>query len=108
MNINENLEEIIVLLENDEFIKAHDELESLWRDYKNDSSTRQESFILKAFLNASVYFEIYKMKRYNHALNLWNTYKKYEYLIDEINSINKSKYIQIQKLIYNKKKTIIK
>ena len=104
----EQLKEVLTLLENDKFVEAHDLLENEWRKYKNDENTREESFILKAFLNASVSFEIYKMGRINHYENLWNTYKKYEYLIDKIDSVHSNTYKQIQDLIYKKKEKYIK
>ena len=108
MNIKDKLEEIITLLENDEFVKAHDLCELLWRKYKADENTREESFILKAFTNASVSLELYNMQREEHCVNVWNTYKKYEYLIDELKSINKTQYTKIKDLIYKKREQIIK
>ncbi len=103
MDIKEQLQEIITLVENTQFVKAHDELEELWREYKNDETTREESFILKAFTNAVVVFELVKMNRSEHSKNVWNTYKKYEYLIDELDSINKEEYIKLKKLVYKYK-----
>jgi hypothetical protein len=108
MDINLEHKKIILFLENDEFVKVHDILEELWRKYKDINETREESFILKAFVNASVSFELYKMQRYEHSLNVWNTYKKYEYLIDEINCINTNSYKKIKNLIYKKREKYIK
>lgn len=103
MDIKEQLQEIITLVEKANFVKAHDELEELWREYKNDETTREESFILKAFTNAVVVFELIKMNRQEHSKNVWNTYKKYEYLIDELDSINKEQYIKLKELVYKYK-----
>lgn len=108
MNINLQLEKIILLLEENKFVEVHDIFEELWREYKKNEITREESFILKAFVNASVSIELYKMQRFEHSLNVWNTYKKYEYLIDEINSINKNNYKKIQEIIYKKREQYIK
>lgn len=108
MDINLELKEIIFLLEKENFIKSHDILEELWRKYKNDENTRQESFILKAFVNGSVSIELYKMQRFEHSSNVWNTYKKYEYLIDELKSINSSTYKEIKEIIYEKREKYIK
>jgi hypothetical protein len=108
MDIDLEHEKIILLLENDEFIRVHDILEELWRKYKDINETREESFILKAFVNASVSFELYKMQRYEHSLNVWNTYKKYEYLIDEIYCINTKSYKKIKNIIYKKREKYIK
>ena len=103
MNIEEDLNEIILLIERNYFLNAHDKTEDLWRVYKNDKNTRNESFILKAFVNAFAYFELISMKRYEHANKILQIYIKYEYLINELNSINKIEYKKIQELIYKKR-----
>lgn len=108
MNITLELEEIISLLEKEDFIKSHDILEELWRKYKNDEKTRAESFILKALVNGSVCIELYKMQRFEHSFNVWNTYRKYEYLIAELNTINSKKYKEIKEIIYEKREKYIK
>jgi hypothetical protein len=108
MDINSKLEKIILLLNKNEFVESHDIFEELWREYKNNESSRIESFILKAFVNASVSFELYKMNKFEHSQNLWNTYIKYEYLIEEINSINSVNYQKIKKIIYEKREKYIK
>lgn len=107
MNINLEHEKIIFLLESDEFVRAHDILEEDWRKYKDNQQTRPESFILKALLNASVSIELYKIQRFEHSFNVWNTYKKYEYLIDEINCINTKNYKKIKDIIYEKREIYI-
>ena len=58
MNINLQLEEIILLLNQNKFVESHDIFEELWRKYKNNESTRKESFILKAFVNERVIIEL--------------------------------------------------
>ena len=108
MDINLQLEKIILLLNQNKFVEAHDFFEELWREYKKDEATREESFILKAFVNGSVCIELYKMQRFEHSTNVWNTYKKYEYLIEEIDSLNKNNYKKIQEIIYEKREQYIK
>ena len=108
MDINLQLEKIILLLNQNKFVEAHDFFEELWREYKKDEATREESFILKAFVNGSVCIELYKMQRFEHSSNVWNTYKKYEYLIEEIDSLNKNNYKKIQEIIYEKREQYIK
>ncbi len=103
MNIKKELNGIIYLLNQNYFLKAHDKTEELWKIYKNDKSTRAESFILKAFINAFASFELNSMKRYEHANKIWEIYTKYEYLIDNLDSINKKEYKRIQELIYKKR-----
>jgi hypothetical protein len=106
MNIEKELNEIILLINKNYFLIAHNTTEDLWRNYKNDENTRDESFILKAFVNAFAFFELYKMQRYEHANRIWKLFKKYEHLINELNTINKVEYIKIQELIYKKRDEI--
>ena len=106
MNIKKQLEELLFLLEKSSFVNAHDKCEELWRKYKNDENTREESFILKAFVNAFAFFELNKMQRYEHSLNIWKIFKKYENLINDLETPNKTQYKKIQKLIYKKREEI--
>ena len=108
MDINLKLEEIILLLKEEKFVQVHDIFEELWREYKNCENTREESFILKAFVNASVSIELYNMQRFEHSLNVWNTYLKYENLMDKIESVNSKNYKKIKEIIYKKREKYIK
>jgi len=103
MNIKEDLKEIIILIDKNYFLIAHNKIEELWRVNKNDKDTRNESFILKAFVNAFASFELNSIKRYEHSNKIWQIYMKYEYLIDELDSINNEEYKKIQELIYKKR-----
>jgi len=104
MNIKKELKKIFLLVDKNYFLIAHNKTEDLWREYKNDKTTRDESFILKAFVNAFAFFELISMQRYEHANKIWQVFKKYEPLIDELNSVNKIEYKQIQELIYKKRR----
>ncbi len=106
MNIKNDLDELFILIQKDYFINAHDKCEDLWREYKNNLKTRDESFILKSFVNGIAFLELMKMQRDEHANKIWQIFKKYEKLIDEINSINKIEYKRLQKLIYEKRDEI--
>ena len=108
MNITKQLNQIIEKLNSNSFVKAHDISEDLWRKYKNSKETRDESFILKAFVNGAISIELYKMQRVEHSFNVWNTYKKYEHLIEKLNSKNRPKYQEIKALIYKKREEFIK
>jgi len=107
MIIIKELKEALELLNKNEFIKAHDLFEKLWRNYKDDVKTRKESFILKGFVNASISFELYNMNREQHSKNVWDTFKKYEYLIDELISANRDKYKEIKSVIYKKREEVL-
>lgn len=108
MIIIKELKEAIDLLNKNEFVQAHDVFENLWRAYKDSDSSREESFILKAFTNASISIELHKMSREQHSTNVWNTFKKYENLIETIITPNRDKYKEIRSLIYTKRDEFIK
>ncbi len=108
MIIIKELKTAIELLSKNEFVQAHDIFEDLWRAYKDSVNTREESFILKAFTNASISIELHKMNRSQHSTNVWNTFKKYENLIDTIITPNRDKYKEIKTLIYTKRDEFIK
>ena len=108
MDINIELEEIILLLQEEKFVKCHYIFEELWKKYKSSENTREESFILKAFVNASISFELHNMQRYEHSANLWNTYLKYENLIEQIDTKNSTNYKKIKEIIYKKREKYIK
>lgn len=108
MDIKLELEELISLFEKNYFVEAHDKTEILWRKYKNDEKTRDESYILKAFVNAFAFFELLQMQRFEHAKKIWQIYEKYENLIIEIDCINTQEYKKIKEIIYIKKEEIQK
>ena len=108
MDINSKLKEIILLLEEDKFVEVHYMFEDFWKEYKKHEDTREESFILKAFVNASVSFELYNMQRFENSNNVWNTYLKYENLIDNLETKNSLNYKKIKYIIYKKREKYIK
>ncbi len=48
------------------------------------------------------------MQRIEHSNNVWNTYKKYENLIDELETLNTNNYKRIKEIIYKKREEYIK
>lgn len=103
MNLKDELNGVISFLQNKQFIKAHDLCEELWRKYKNDDKTREESFILKAFVNGIAAIELLNMNRITHSQNVWITYNKYIDLINKLDTQNKEQYKIINRLICENK-----
>ncbi len=85
-----NLDEFMQMLEDGAFAQAHEVLETDWKAYRSRGD-RDESNILKGFINAATAFELKRRGR-ESALRVWQTYVKYRPLIDTIDSLHVKKY----------------
>ncbi len=92
---------IQVVSEND-FVAGHEVLEDKWREWKNNPDLREESFILKGLINGATALALKVMKRDLPANQVWDTFKKYEPLIETLTCKNSSLYKQAQKLLHVK------
>jgi predicted metal-dependent hydrolase len=80
----------IEMLQNHEFAEAHEVLEDDWKAYRAEGK-KDESNILKGFINAATSFELQRLGR-KSALIPWQTYLKYRALIDTVDSLHVKKY----------------
>lgn len=100
--MNEELEKFISVVKAHEFVEAHEVLENSWRKWKEDSALKEESFILKGLINGATALALKTLGRDGPADNVWNTFLKYEPLIDTIPSEYSPLYIKAQKLLHVK------
>ena len=96
------IEHFLHVVQNDEFVEGHEVLEDLWKEWKNQESLREESFILKGLINGSTALALKIMGRDEPASRVWATFLKYSSLIDEIQSVYTPKYIEARNLLYKK------
>jgi formyltetrahydrofolate synthetase len=96
------LNKFLDMVTNNEFVEAHEVLEDRWREWKNNPSQREESFILKGLINGTTALALKVMKKDAPANQVWKTYKKYEPLIEKINSIHTPMYKKAQQLLLKK------
>ncbi|MBE0492547.1 MAG: DUF309 domain-containing protein [Sulfurospirillum sp.] len=68
-----------------DFVAGHEVLEDRWREWKNIPEKREESFILKALINGSTALALKAMGKHAPALQVWETFLKYEPLIETLN-----------------------
>ena len=96
----QELEHFIHNIQSGNFYEAHEDLESLWYPRRFEQS--DEVKLLKGFINASVSFELAKKGKTEQAKKVWQTYLKYETLLENIDSPHTPTYRHIAKLLHAK------
>ncbi len=96
----QELEHFIHNIQSGNFYEAHEDLEALWYPRRFEES--HEVKLLKGFINASVSFELAKKGKTEQAKKVWQTYLKYEKLIEHIDSKHIQTYRYIAKLLHDK------
>jgi hypothetical protein len=76
------LEAFLQVVEEEDFVEAHEVLEETWRAWKNNPQTRQESYILKGLINGATALALVRLGREASAHKVWETYEKYRPLIE--------------------------
>ena len=100
------LNQFIEMVKNNHFVDAHQILEHDWKELKK--RVPNEAKILKGFINGATAFALKNRGKDSGANRVWTTYKKYEPLIDEVDSIYKDLYKEMQKLILIKYNQIMR
>ncbi len=84
------IDDFITMVKNEKFAEAHEVLEDDWKAFRKEGN-RDESYILKGFINGATSFELKRRGR-DSASRVWATYEKYRPLIDETDSLHVKKY----------------
>lgn len=92
------IEDFMRAIEDEEFVYGHEVLEDVWKKYK--ITNEDESYILKGLINASTALALYKMKRFDGSKRVWQTFLKYEPLIDTIPSKRTNFYKKARDLLH--------
>lgn len=95
----EAMETFMRVVEAEEFVQGHEVLEDVWRAWKNNPQTREESYILKGLINGSTALALIRLGRPTSALRVWETYAKYRPLIATVPSPYTPLYLQAQALL---------
>lgn len=95
------------MIHNHEFAEAHEVLEDRWREWKNNSNTKEESYILKGLINGATSLALNKLGRANASKQVWNTFLKYSSLIDQIESPHTKQYKECQHLLHTKYQELV-
>lgn len=100
----EELNDFIDAITNEEFVLGHEVLEEKWKEYK--VADKKQSYILKGLINGSTSLALYKMGRTDGAKRVWQTFLKYENLIDTLPSQHTTLYKKARDILYKKHNTI--
>lgn len=98
----QDIDKFLHVVSRDEFVEGHEVLEDLWREWKNIEALRDESFILKGLINGSTALALKAMGKDEPSKRVWDTFLKYEPLINTVTSKHTPKYIQARELLYQK------
>lgn len=103
-----DLEKFLHVVKEEDFVEGHEVIEDRWREWKNIPELREESFILKGLINGSTALALKRMGRDKPANMVWDTYLKYEPLIDTIQSKDTKLYKKARELLHVKYKEVFK
>jgi len=95
------IEEFISLVQNHDFVEAHEVLEADWKGQKKLGNKDIAKF-LQALINGTTSIALYKKGRVEASQKVWNTFEKYKDLIDTISLENHQRYIYAIELLENK------
>ena len=84
------IDDFMTMVEHSEFAEAHEVLEDDWKALRKEGK-KDESNILKGFINGATAFELNRRGR-DSASRVWQTFVKYRPLINEIDSLHVKKY----------------
>ena len=86
------INDFMQMLQNGEYAQAHEVLEDDWKVLRSEGK-KDESNILKGFINAATAFELRRRGRHS-AWRVWQTYLKYRPLIDAVETLHVKQYME--------------
>jgi len=95
--VSEKIAEFVSCLKEQRYYDAHEVLEDIWFPRRFDKC--DETNLLKAFINASVSFELYKRGRVEQSKKAWRNYLKHRGLLLKVDSEYKNHYYQLSRYI---------
>ncbi len=104
------MQEILLFLEiveKENFAKAHEVLEEVWKKWKQIPSKKEESYILKGLINGATALALIRLGRKEGAMRVWKVYEKYAPLVDKTASSHTALYKRAQKLLEVKYQLLI-
>lgn len=103
----EAMKDFMQAIIDENFVEGHELLEDIWREWKNNPKKREESFILKGFINGSTALALKVMGRDEPSKKVWQTYEKYRPLIASLPSSYTNIYKEAETLLDTKYKKIM-
>jgi hypothetical protein len=81
MELQKTLEIFIEDLEDGRFYDAHEDMEAYWHTIRKTDHPLKN--LCKGFINGATAFELIRLKRYDAARRVWQTYEKYLPLLEK-------------------------
>lgn len=101
------IKEFINMVQNEEFAPAHEVLEHDWKAFKKEEK-KEHAKALQGLINGTTALALYKKGRVEAYKKVWETFLKYQHLIDKIDIDKKELYFEARKLLYDKNQLIVK
>ena len=81
IDLKETLTIFIDDLKNEQFSKAHEDMEKYWKSIKKSDNPLKN--LCKGYINGATAFELLKRGNKEGAKRVWSTYEKYIYILKE-------------------------
>ena len=95
------IDEFISMVNNHEFVEAHEVLEHDWKMLKKEGQKEKAKF-LQGLINGTTAIALFVKGKKDGCVRVWGTFLKYKYLINEIEIHDKQKYIDAIELLEKK------
>ncbi len=93
----------IKLIENHDFVEAHEVLEDDWNDLKKLGDKKSAKF-LQGLINGATSIALYIKKRPEGCTKVWGAFERNIHLVHEIKLENKQDYLYAIELLQNQYK----
>ncbi|ADG93629.1 conserved hypothetical protein [Arcobacter nitrofigilis DSM 7299] len=99
-----SIEQFIEAIKEEKFVEAHELLEEEWRYYKRIEE-KNKAKAVQGLINGATALALYRKKRPDAYKRVWDVFKKYNYLLKELDS--NEKYYEASNLLELKNKSVV-
>lgn len=98
-----SIEQFIDAIKDERFVEAHELLEEEWRYYKRIEE-KSKAKAVQGLINGATALALYRKNRYEAYERVWKVFKKYNHLLEGLDS--SAKYHEASRLLELKNKSI--
>ncbi|RXJ80735.1 DUF309 domain-containing protein [Arcobacter sp. F2176] len=99
-----SIDGFIKAVKEEKFVEAHELLEEEWRYYKRIEE-KSKAKAVQGLINGATALALYRKKRVDAYKRVWEVFKKYNYLLEELD--NNKKYHEASNLLELKNNSIV-
>jgi len=92
VNSKIGIDEFLRMIEENDFVEAHEVLEDEWKIFKKEEKRLEAKFV-QALINGATSIALWIKKRPEPSLRVWEVFQRNKHLINEISLENKDKYL---------------